>query len=694
MSFQNQAIPSTIKFDSYKLRPQDLKTDDPSRAGLYGDITNAINLTYENMLTGKVSDMTLKGVGIYTEPRLPEEDALMKYMMRGLESYTSAYPLEKALGSKVGDYLNGMPAMGPKLEYIDADNGDQFRKFGLLMSYGIDDAGFRTSIRAYNLTQDQVNNGGDGVTILAPTADAADPNVYTTELYLGADQVQAMCESGCNCAPGANECANGYRVVYIIKQSDFDICRTTTREMAFVKGYEYNPLGNGGAKITLQRGIGRDKPEATDVNDPSTFTFTEGMPVDLAAGDILLWGPVVPTTDCLPKVECCAAHPFMQVYCSNSQEFLGCVYCDKPNRRMIEHRGVQNANGNMVLDLPSRVKEAFEIYQVMRNNINQIYQSIMYSTGDAYGSGKPLPVLDDLGAVVESDCEVTPMLMTGILPTIDKWGRKISYFVGEQVDTCGQYNLSRIFEIIGNTMPDNAMLVGDARPLLQYASAMKTQQIGERFLPNTTAEAEKYANMAGSSFDPVSDKIKSMFGDSFSPSGLKMEYICLGGKDLYVMHDSTLALQEPGKLYIIPMDLEGFTFFAPDLEQIHTSHLGFNPYLTSTAQDGQLRPSVYSYDLVPTHLNGQMTYKTKDNCNLCFNWYMRFGIHIEPEALVKMHTFLFGAKIENPAFDPLQPAGPGNEQYIYTSLENAGFTGVCGSAQSEIEQQFNTWYSA
>ena len=587
---QYNTIPSQTTYDAYSYRPGDLKQDDTSRAGV-SDFKNAINIAYEHMMTGTftTSDLKMAGIGIIQEPRLKEEDATMKYLMRAVEA-TSTDPNEFASRSNVGSMLSGMPALGPRVEFLPVNNGDQYRKFGQLMSYGVTDAAFRTSIRSYNLEKDQSENGGDGVVIAEPERDAGDPNVYTTTLYLGPDQTEAMCQSGCSCAPGANDCAAGYRVLYIIKKAEFGINRTTTREMALVKEYEYNPLGDGGSKVVLQRGFGRTSVSAVDQADPNTFVFEEGMPVVLDAGDVILWGPVITATDCLPKVECCQAHPSVQVYCSTTQEFVGCVYTDQPGRRMIQRRAVQNANGTSVLDLPSAYKEAFEIQQNMRNSIHQIYNAIMYSPGETYDAGKPMPVLNE-GSLVEDDCKVIPNTLNGIFPTIDKYGRKLSHHVGGQADTCGQYNINRLFEIMGNDIPEDAVIFGDVRPLAQYAAAFDTERVGN-IIPNTVSEARKYDNMQGSTYMAGNTKIKSIFGENFNTEGLEISTICLGTKEMIFVHDSTMAKIEPGKFYILRSDLTGITFFAPDIQTINENSLGFSPYLPATGEPGQLKPVV------------------------------------------------------------------------------------------------------
>jgi len=100
----------------------------------------------------------------------------------------------------------------------------------------------------------------------------------------------------CDCRPLTGKCSNGYRIAWIIKKTNPRPGSVPVRELVAITNVEYSILGDRGVvALTIRRGLGR-----RNINDAGT-AFTEGLPVVITAGDTIVFGPVVPSTQCKPQ---------------------------------------------------------------------------------------------------------------------------------------------------------------------------------------------------------------------------------------------------------------------------------------------------------------------------------------------------------------------------------------------------------
>jgi hypothetical protein len=631
-------------------------------------VSESINMQFEKLLQGKQLSFNLEGVGVYSEVRDADEDRLMKTMFRASAAANSLGRLQNAINNPGVENSLRSSVIGPDLEYISPDNGDQFRKFGLLIADGVRDEGFRKVISTYTLGAYRIDASQPSATAIPVPAD---PYNGTTELFFDPTETGFFSSGVCECRPLTGNCANGYRTGYIIKARNFDAGSATIRETFAVQEVKFNPRGDGGVSLVIKRGLGRRNPSETAPSS-GIYTFDEGTPVALEVGDIILFGNVKPTTQCLPDLCCVKASPRVYSYCSTTERFIDCVYQDRPSNRMIQTQNM----------LPWHIRSSYEIGQQMRDNIQRIFNTIMTSTPNyAAGQRRPIDIPGTSPLEVEyNNCDVVPFTMRGIFPTIEAFGQKMSHYFTSCNDTCGQYKIGRLFELLEEAMQGSNvyrqngwMWVGDVKPLKQY-SASKYAEIARGALPNTVEEALKIENLKGASFTP---NAKSLLGNKFDANNSGVTSLRFGDRETAAMHDTTLKALYKNTIWW--MNLNGFTFFAPDHDALNTRDLGWNPYLPATSTRGKLAPTIYTQNLVPTFINGSMEYKTKDNCGLNYKLYMEFGVHPKAEYLPWLNKFTYGSIILSPDFDPAEPEGVGNEQYIYSDIEALD----CGCATVE-----------
>lgn len=663
-------INDLTSYQQYNYNKADFSTP-KNRADNYGNLSNSVNMLYEmgikDRFTGDFSN-----VGFYTEMRDPDEDKFMKTMLQ--LGYARTKLLTQALNNPgLQQYLTGTKNFGPSLTYMPLDNGDQLRKFGFLVADAVRDNGFRTVIKDYTLAAYIDDSGDTGATAIPAPADYNTP----TTLYFGPEDSGFFASGCCDCKPGVGNCANGYRQAFIIKKRDYTPNAVTSREMVYILDQEYNPRGNGGYSITIARGQGREGP--TDLDENGVYSFESGTPLALEPGDVLLFGQVVPNTQCLPQLCCVHASPKVYSYCSIAQEMIDCLYCDRPSERMVQGKD----------ELPLEVRQSYELYQQLRDILHRTWQTILEGQYTyAGGQRRPIEVLNSSPTVVEyNDCDTIPFTTRGVFPTVESFGQKMSHYFTSCNDTCGQYKIGRIFEIMAEAMQGTNVydspgwvFVGDVKPLEQYQASLRSTNVA----PNSQPVAQQLQNMEGASFRPDA---KSLFGSTFDANAQGMSTLYFADRAVNAIHDSTLAAIYPNTVWFINMS--AFEFFAPDLDSLHQRGLGFNPYFSPTGQRGALAPYIYTQSLVPTMVNGQMQYKAERNCGVEFQTYMWLGLHPKAEFLPHMVKFTYGARLENPDFDDQSPEGPDNQRYLYDNI--SALDCGCASVEQSITSSMTHW---
>lgn len=640
------------------------------------NINSSVNALYENAILGKNLNFDLQGVGVYTNPRNEDEDRFMKTLFKTYDATTAIRGIENAIKNPgVANNLKSQ-ALGPSLEYIDTNNGDQARKFGLLMVDAVNDEGFRKVITNYSLSAYKANATDPSATAIPVPTDLYNG---TTEIFFPASEAGFFSSGACECRPLTGNCANGYRVLYIIKKRNFDPGAVTIRETVAVQEVKFNPRGDGGVSIVIKRGLSRKNPNETTPGS-GVYTFEDGTPVPLVPGDILLFGNVIPTTQCLPEMCCVKASPKFYSYCSVSQRHIDCIYEDRPSSRLQQQRD----------QLPWHIRHAYEMNQQMRDVVHRLFNTAMTSQSNyAAGQRRPIDVIGTNPLQVEyNDCDVVPYTTRGILPTIEAFGQKMSHYFTDCNDSCGQFKLGRLWDVIeasiegSNTLNNPGwLLVGDTKPLTQYQASLRAYT---NVLPNNYAEAQAIENMKGASFRPDA---KSLFGSNFDANSTGISSLRFGNMDIKGMHDSTMAIEYANTAWF--MNISAFDFFAPDQNALNTLDLGFNPYLEATGVRGKLAPVIWTQDLVPTMINGNMDWKARKNCGLKFQMYLEFGIHPKAEYLPHMTKFTYGAKVLNESFNPANPEGPSNLKYRYTRIEDLDCG--CANALNAIDNSLAVW---
>jgi hypothetical protein len=651
----------------------------------YADLAETINKEYENSFSSN-GGLSLDDVGVYAQARDKDEDAFIKEMLKGsiaANKLNTKGLLQDAISNPgVAQMLKGLPT-GLTLEYIAPDNGDQVRKFGKLIAENAVDNGYKMAITQYALNMYKLAPGNAAKTTIDFAGDYNTP----TLLYVPKSQITPLIAGACSCRPSTGSCAYAYRNAYIVKKGDYTpgaILRYEhvwiTDVLAGVTNPSTNALdANGGVTLVLKRGTGRMRNE--DPLSSAVTPFTQFTPLKLEPGDILVFGQMTPTTECLPDISCVKASPKVYSYCSYSQKFLDCVYEDRPSGAMVQRR-----------DRLSNAQDvAYRLSQTLRDSLHRMSNDILFSLPNyAAGQRRPIDVPNSLPAAVEyNDCDVIPYSNRGIIPTIDLFGNKVEHYFTSANDTCGQYKLGRELEIVAEStggIADNNMwkLFGDVRPLQRFSAA---QGAYANVMPTTLMEAQKMQNMQAATFG---NGANSFFGPQFTAMNSNvMDTINFADKAIKTQHDSTLALMFPGTMFL--MNFDAFQFFAPDREAITKNRLGFNPYFNATGVRGQLTPLVYTQDLTPTMINGNMEMKSKNNCSLKFIQLMEYGIHVKAKYLPQLTMIKIGSRVPNVNFDPLLPETTANARFVYGSLSQ--IESGCGSTAEAIDNSLRGWYN-
>jgi hypothetical protein len=584
-----------------------------------------------------------------------------------------------ALGG-VSSFLDGSQFNGPDLVYIPTDNGDQVRMIDKIVVDVVNDSGIRTVISNYSLQAYRTDAGQPLATAIPyPRISPGGPIDYneTLTIYFSPTYTPFFTNGQCSCTPLTGNCANGYRRVSFIKKRDFRPGTKSQIVNGWVVGTEFNPRGDGGYSITVKLGLSRKNTNA----DP--LTFEKNVPFDLEVGDLIVFGNVDITTQCIPEPCCVKASPRVYQYCSYSQRVSECVYTDEPQRRR-----------HQPTDQLDWVTEAsYKMLQTARDIVLRMVNDIMFSQ-PYYSQGQrlPIPVPDATNPLANteySDCEIIPTSTRGVIPTVEEYGRSITHTFVSCNDTCGQYKLERITEVVmdsrqgRNIYNDTSFkLVGAVKVLEQYVASMRRYS---DLVPNVYSEAQRVERMRGASF---SKNAKSFFGSAFDADSTDIQTFIFGGRAIPTMNDLTLQRLFEDTLWFLSDN--AFVTFTVDVDSLERMLIGQNYYLPSTGQRGKLVPTVYTQDLVPTVVNGQMEFKTRQNCGLKYYAFMEYGIHPKPEYLPHLTKISFGARAENPAFDPNLPESLNNLRYIYGSLQDTLNCG-CSSAEAQIRDSIQYW---
>lgn len=671
-------------YQTYKRTASNTAENTPGTyASDYAGLAETINTEYENSFSN--GSFTLDDVGIYTQARDKDEDAFIKGLLKSAIAMskldTKSILRDAMTNPGVADKLKSLPT-GLAYQYISPTNGDQVRKFGKLIAENAVDSGFKMAVTQYALNMYKQGAGNSAKTSIEFANNYNTP----TLLYIPKSQMTSVITGACSTKVTSSS-SYAYRNAYIIKRGDFTPGATMKTEHVWITATlsgVTNPGTNvidpnGGATLVIKRATGRVRND--DPLTQAATPFIQWTPLNIEPGDIIVFGQMTPTTECLPDVVCTKASPKIIAYCSYSQRFLDCVYTDRPSGSMLRKR-----------DSLTHVQSvAYEISQTMRDLLHKMSMDVLFSQPNyAAGQLRPIDVPNSSPAAVDyNNCDVIPYSNRGILQTIDMYGNKIEHYFTSANDTCGQYKLGRELEIIADSVGgliDNNMwkIYGDVRPLQRFTA---NQGAYNNVIPNTLTEAQRIQNMQGASF---ANGATSFFGNNFRASNPNVNNtIQFADKAVTAQHDSTLALMFPGTMFL--MNQDGFEFFGPDREAITTSRLGFNPYLNSTGTRGQLTPLIYSQDLTPTMINGNMEMKAKNNCGLSFQSFMEYGIHIKAQYLPQLAMIKIGSRIPNSNFDPQVAESANNQRFVYASLD--ALPDGCGAAAQAIDGSLRSWYN-
>ncbi len=690
----NNPINDLTSYSNYQYNRNDF-VGPQSFAESTNNLNSSINKAWELSMVSAIDNFLPDNYAIYTQMRNSLEDTFAIDLMRlnilgsAIEeskgpnnSILSATQMLSRAGNNRGisNLLNGREFNGPPLIYIDADNGDQYRMFGHIIVDGVVDSGARIAITNYTLeTYRTLTSNPSAENIPYPKVAGTQNVDYNAELelYFGPQYAPMFIGGSCSCTPLTGDCANGYRRVTFVKKRNYTPGSKTQKVNGWVTKTDYNPLGDGGYRITVKLGLSR---KATG---PEPLEFNENVPFDLEVGDMILFGNVDVTTQCTFEPCCVKASPKMFSYCSTTQRVIECFYEDRPYERK-----VQQAN-----ELDWVTKATYEMMTKIRDIILRTASDIMFSD-PYYAQGQRLPipipgVTDPLNNTQYSDCEIIPTSTRGIFPTIEEFSPSNTHIFTSCNDTCGQYKIERLNEMHINAMQGKNVFNdrgwkyrGDIIPLEQLQASMRQYS---QVVPTEYEEAQRVERMRGASFR---EDAKSFFGSNFDADNTGLGQFRFGGKVVPTKHDEFLRNVYPNTMWFVSDN--SFVFFAPNIEAIESKLWNQNYYFPSTGQTGKLVPTIISQSTVPTMINGQMDMKAYRNCGIKYSTYMEYGVHPLPEYLPHMMKFTYGARANNPAFDPSQPEGIDNERYIYGSLQELLDCG-CSFAETQLRDAFNYW---
>lgn len=656
------AFNDTTNYQSYSHDPSDFVADG-CRADFMSQLNDSFNAAYEMSIMG-LQNGNMDELGMITEPRPMDEDALMKTLFTGVLRSPKMINEAEGEGNLSGILQNGMDASGIfPLVYQSPNNGDQLRRFGSILVDAPTDHKFRVAVGSKAIP--------DGEESLVLPTDPNEPICITFDPSC----MPSLNACGCNCAPNCcDNTSTAEQTVYIIRRGDFDPCKPCYSGMGRVVESGCDENGCPFIKIMLTQ---TSCPCLDAEGNPIANTEAANLGGEIKAEDILLFGSYNPSSSCLSEIVCDEVAPVLQSYCSVSRDFQFCMPCVNKDRVLVQPKN----------RLPAAKEYAWKLNKMMRNNMHQFFNDLLWSKS-TYAAGQKKPMLvegSDPAEYAYSDCDTIPYTFDGLMAISEKWSQKVSHYFTSCDDICGQFKLGRILETIQASAPAGVyssgtwVAFGDVKSLLNLGSAMRANT----YIPTTMEEAQMRANQIGASFGASAN---SMFGATSNPSpSQRVQELTFGNLTLRAIHDDTLALTKPGKIWI--MDLEAFEFFTHDMDGLMRDYMGENYFLNTTGARGRVVPTV-SANMQAMNILGQgMTNIAAANCNLCFMAYMHVGVHPKANKLPYFIEFSYGAKVIDDAGTPDDPSDD-VVKYGDLSLLECG----CAVTEDAIDRMFNTWY--
>lgn len=647
-----------------------------------GNVQNSINKAFLNGLDKFIGDPKLPAeIGMKVAFREPDDHNFLRYLLETNNTVASDFTKYKnflmANNSTIPDTMKQLDLGIGEVEYIDVDNGDQFRKYVAMSEDVIKENTFMFPIPKYSLKQYRIESTNSTATAIPPQSD---PNV-PQKIYLDPDKTQrySFNASASINSPYSGASAKGYQRVFLIKKRNFRPGSKTVRNVGAIVNRTINPLGDGGMSIEIQWGQDR-KGAYQDQN--GAWQFEKNMPVEIEPGDFLLFDGWTSTTQQVVEPEAVDyPSPKIRYVCFSTQEFTECLWQDNPTRYY----------GQSWNQLPIATQDQVLLAQRLRDIVIK-WGNRLINSEQNYEAGRRRPVYTP-GTTVPtySEYEVTPYASNGIFPMIEDEGYLFEHYFSSAHDTSGTFKVGRIFDYFaestknayGESFRKDIVLTGAVRELRQLADGMRP--LGN-IIPNDITTAQKMQNMTGSAFSN-----NDMFGNSSLPSDEK-NILRFGGEAYTAINDTVISRMYGETLFATNVK-SGMRFFAPDIDTIHKNRLGMNPYFPATAVRGRAVPYAYSQDFPNTYVanNNNFEMKTQSNGGFKMNLYMNVGLYMNGATLANSMKMVFGAVVANAAFDNTAPLSPTNQPEIYGGFELLKDTSNNIGTEKELRNSFTVW---
>jgi hypothetical protein len=237
------------------------------------------------------------------------------------------------------------------------------------------------------------------------------------------------------------------------------------------------------------------------------------------------------------------------------------------------------------------------------------------------------------------------------------------------------------------------LIVGDVEFLNRYYANQMTS-----YVPMTAQDRQEQINLMRQTYSnsPVSlikaqnqatTVLSQEFDKALDQFGIHLSALQIGKYTFKALHDRTMAIKEPGVVRL--MHVPSISFFTDGQDQYMAQMFGGkSPFLPSTGVTGRMIPSVVSYDMISTYLDGDIQFKANKDCPISFFAYMRAGVRIKPKMFPFMLKIQFNSATANPSYDPMDPT---SSPYIYGDVYNLN----CGCMQTlrKVELNLDQWLS-
>ncbi len=625
-----------------------------------------------------IDDSNLDSPAIFTTTQVDSFD-LPRFIGTISDAFSknTGYLLKAVESAKTGNVFNldRFAPVAPKLEYIRADNGDQNRVFGILMNDTENQSAFRFVITKVTIDRYNADNGTN-VTALPASA---------TRIYLGPDPLNpnyntnylAPMLSGCySCRP--NSCGKGYRMLYLSKNVNQLLDPTVAFPQTAIPGQTMDEVvivqsvedaGDGGAYFNWIRNTNRQN---IDGNANTSGLVFRNTSISLAPGDQVYVGTFAPSTECIeaPK-ECQTYQPKYYKYCSNIREYVDCIGCVNKTRFRTHQ-------------FPHDIMDPFQqlSYQVIRNYKNywhRVNNDIMLGSPN-YAQGYPFPP-SNTGVGASTNGEIIPFNVNGIIPQFDAFARKLQITLTGCDQICQLQALETLISSLDRGSSNGLdsiyndpgwILVGDVEFFDRYYANQITN-----YIPNTAADRQEQINLMRQSYSskPVSliraqnekDTILSnQFDQQINKYGIKLSSLQIGKYTFKALHDRGLSNKNPGVVRL--MHIPSIAYFTDAQDEYMGKIFGREtPFLPSSSVRGQMLPSIVSYDMISSYIDGDIHFKANRDCPISLFSYMRTGVRIKPKMFPFMMKIQFNSAIANPSYNPADPL---SSPYIYGDVYN------------------------